>query len=135
MSDLQSIEEETLAAVAGAGTERDLEEVRVAALGKKGRISDLMKGLGKMSPEERQEMGPALNGLKTRVADAIAARKEELHEAALAERLATEKVDITLPVRPTPLEAGRIHPLSQTMDEIVAIFCDLGFAVEEGPDI
>jgi len=109
--------------------------VRVGALGKKGSISVIMKGLGKMSPEERKEMGPALNGLKTRVGDAISSRKVELHDAALTERLATEKVDVSLPVRQTPIEQGRIHPLTQTMDEITAIFCDLGFAVEEGPDI
>ena len=135
MSDLEKIEADVLAAVTGAGTEKDLEEVRVGALGKKGSISVIMKGLGKMSPEERKEMGPALNGLKTRVGDAIASRKVELHDAALTERLVTEKVDVSLPVRATPIEQGRIHPLTQTMDEITAIFCDLGFAVEEGPDI
>jgi len=135
MSDLENIETETLAAVAGAATEKALEDIRVASLGKKGRISGLMKGLGKMTPEERKEMGPALNGLKARVGEAITARKQALHEVALEERLATETVDVSLPVRPSPLETGRIHPLSQTMDEIVAIFCDLGFAVEEGPDI
>lgn len=135
MSDLEKIETETLAAVKAAASEKDLDDVRVTALGKKGRISELMKGLGKMSPEERQEMGPALNGLKARVSEAIAVAKQALHEAALEERLATERVDVTLPVQKTSLETGRIHPLSQTMDEIVAIFCDLGFAVEEGPDI
>lgn len=135
MTDLQKIEDEVLAAVANAASEKELEEVRVGALGKKGHISELMKGLGKMDPEERKEMGPKLNGLKTRVGDAIAAAKEALYEAALNERLATERVDVTLAVRPTELETGRIHPISQTMDEIIAIFCDLGFSVEEGPDI
>jgi phenylalanyl-tRNA synthetase alpha chain len=135
MTDIKAIESELTAAIAAAGDESVLEEVRVKALGKKGRVSELLKGLGAMSPDERKEMGPALNGLKTRVGEAIAARKQALHDAALEERLATETVDVTLPVRPSPLETGRIHPLSQTMDEIVAIFCDLGFAVEEGPDI
>ncbi|MBO6544265.1 MAG: phenylalanine--tRNA ligase subunit alpha [Alphaproteobacteria bacterium] len=135
MTDLKALEAETLKAIEEAATEKALEELRVATLGKKGNISELMKGLGKMSPDERKEMGPALNGLKDRVGEAIVGRKAALYEAALAERLATERVDVTLPVRSTPLEAGRIHPLSQVMDEITTIFCDLGFAVEEGPDI
>ncbi|WP_420560647.1 phenylalanine--tRNA ligase subunit alpha [Tepidicaulis sp.] len=135
MSDLKKLEDEILASVAAAESEKALEDVRVAALGKKGTISEQLKGLGKMSPEERKEMGPALNGLKDRVGEAIAQRKEALHEAALEARLASEEVDVTLPVRESALGAGRIHPISQVFDEITAIFGDMGFSVEEGPDI
>ncbi len=135
MTDLQKLEDDVLTAIAGAATEQALEEVRVGALGKKGSISQIMKGLGKMSPEERKEMGPKLNGLKNKVADAIAQAKSALHEAALDARLKSETIDITQPARTTPISEGRIHPISQVMDEITAIFADLGFGVEEGPDI
>ena len=118
-----------------AADEAALEAERVAALGKKGRVSELMKGLGAMSPEERKVMGPALNGLKDRVSEALAARRAVLKEHDLVRRLAEEAVDVTLPVRPAPLETGRIHPVSQVIDEITAIFADLGFAIAEGPDI
>lgn len=132
---LEKLEAEFTAAIANAADIDTLEAVRVAALGKKGRVSDLMKGLGGMSPEERKEMGPKLNGLKDRLTDALAARKDELNQAALEARLAHEKIDVTLPVRASALELGRIHPLSQVWDEVVAIFADMGFAVEQGPDI
>jgi phenylalanyl-tRNA synthetase alpha chain len=135
MSDLSTLETEILAAIESAATEPALEEVRVATLGKKGSISEQMKTLGKMTPEERKTMGPALNGLKTRVTEAIATRKDVLAEAALEARLAGERVDITLPLRPSPVETGRIHPVSQVIDELTAIFADMGFAIAEGPDI
>ncbi len=134
-SEVETLERDFLAAIADAVEERVLEEVRVAALGKKGRVSELMKSLGSMSPEERKTMGPLLNGLKDRLTDAIAARKSALAEAGLEARLAGEKIDVTLPLRESALEAGRIHPLSQVWDEVVAIFADMGFAVEQGPDI
>lgn len=135
MSELKSLEQEITAAIEAATDEPALEEVRVSSLGKKGKISELMKTLGKMSPEERKEMGPALNGLKGRVGDAIAARKEILKDQALNERLKSETVDVTLPTRMgSPLE-GRVHPIAQVTDELTAIFADMGFAVAEGPDI
>ncbi|WP_153770538.1 phenylalanine--tRNA ligase subunit alpha [Labrenzia sp. CE80] len=135
MSDLNTLETELLAAVESAASEAELEEIRVSALGKKGKISEQMKTLGKMSPEERQTMGPALNGLKARVTEAIATRKTVLAEAALEARLASESVDVTLPLRAGPIESGRIHPVSQVTDELTAIFADMGFAIAEGPDI
>ncbi|ALV26267.1 phenylalanine--tRNA ligase subunit alpha [Pannonibacter phragmitetus] len=135
MSDIDSLYSEISAAIAAAATEAALEEVRIAALGKKGSISELMKTLGSMSPEERQSKGPALNSLKTRVTDEIAARKEVLREAALEARLASERVDVTLPLRAAPAETGRVHPIAQVIDELTAIFADMGFAVAEGPDI
>jgi phenylalanyl-tRNA synthetase alpha chain len=135
LSDLAALERDLAQRIASASDEAALDAARVAALGKKGAISELLKGLGAMSPAERQQMGPALNGLKDRVNQAIADRRAVLKEADLARRLAEERVDVTLPVRPSPLETGRIHPVSQVIDEITAIFADLGFAVAEGPDI
>ncbi len=133
MQDLESLKSEIAAAVAAVATPEALEAVRVGALGRKGRVTELMKGLGQAAPEERRELGAALNRLKGEITDAIAARKTALEEAALDSRLMEERVDVTLPPRPAP--TGRIHPISQTIDEIVAIFGEMGFSVAEGPDI
>jgi phenylalanyl-tRNA synthetase alpha chain len=135
MSDLAKLEQEILTAIAHAGDEAALEAVRVATLGKKGSVSELLKTLGAMSPDERKDKGPLINRLKDRVNEAIAARREAFKGAALDVRLETETVDVTLPLRESPAEAGRIHPVSQVADEITAIFADMGFAVAEGPDI
>ena len=133
MTDLKELETDLLAKVEAAATEAALEEVRVGALGKKGVVSERMKTLGKMSPEERKEAGPALNGLKNRIGNAIETKKASLDEAALNARLASKKIDVTLPVRPEP--KGTIHPVSQVTEEIIAIFSAMGFDVAEGPDI
>jgi len=135
MSQYQTLETSIMAEIAASADEATIEAVRVAALGKKGSVSELLKGLGKMSAEERQEAGPAINGLKTRIADAITTRKSELRDSAITERLARETVDVSLPVRTSPAERGRIHPISQIVDEITAIFADMGFSIAEGPDI
>jgi phenylalanyl-tRNA synthetase alpha chain len=135
MTDIRALETELLAAVAAAPDEAALEAVRVAALGKSGSISALLKTLGGMTPEQRREHGPLINGLKDRVTAAIAGRREALKDAELEQRLNTEAVDVTLPVREPPAEAGRVHPISQVVDELTAIFADMGFAVAEGPDI
>ncbi|MBJ3776128.1 phenylalanine--tRNA ligase subunit alpha [Acuticoccus mangrovi] len=133
--DLAALEADINAAVDAAGDEAALEAVRVAALGKKGSVSEKMKTLGRMSPDERKTMGPALNGLKARIGDAIAARRETLAAEALTRRLAAETVDVTLEPQLGGTVDGRIHPISQVMDELVAIFADLGFTIAEGPDI
>ena len=135
MTELEQLERSIADAIAAAADEAAIEAVRVAALGKKGSVSEKLKTLGAMTPEERQVMGPAINGLRDRVSAALPARKAELRDAAIAARLAAEKVDVTLPVRQAPAERGRIHPISQVIDEIAAIFGDLGFAIAEGPDI
>jgi phenylalanyl-tRNA synthetase alpha chain len=135
MSDLSKLEAELSAQIAGAADDAALEAVRVAALGKKGSISELLKSLGAMAPDARKEMGPQINGLRDAVTAAIAARRAELRRADTAERLKTETVDVSLPVRPAPAETGRIHPISQTIDELTAIFADMGFSVADGPDI
>ena len=133
MSDVQSLEQQILDSIAQASDEVALDAVRVAALGKKGSISELLKSLGTMSPDERKTNGPRFNTLRDRITDAIAVRKSELGNAALNARLASERVDVTLPARPEA--QGTIHPVSQVLDEVTAIFSDLGFAVAEGPDI
>lgn len=135
MSDLDTLKQSVLSDIAAATDEAILEAVRVASLGKKGSISEAMKSLGKMDVEERKIMGPALNALKNEVANAIAARKAILENEALEQRLATERIDVTLPVAAGPADRGRIHPVSQVVDEITAIFADMGFAIAEGPDI
>jgi phenylalanyl-tRNA synthetase alpha chain len=133
MTDIATLERDIASTIAAAPDEAALEQVRVSALGKKGSISELLKTLGGMSPEERKEKGPQFNTLRDRISDAIAARKAELQEQALNSRLASERVDVTLPARPEP--QGTIHPVSQVLDEITAIFADIGFAVAEGPDV
>ncbi len=133
MTDLNALETDLTQQIDTATDEKALDAIRVAALGKKGTISDLMKTLGKVPPEERKTLGPALNGLKTRIAAALDTKKSTLEEAALDARLATEKVDVTLPV--APARAGKLHPVTQVMEEMAAIFSAMGFDVAEGPDI
>ena len=135
MSDLAALENETLESIASAADEAGLEAVRLAALGKKGSVSALLATLGKMAPEDRKVRGAAINLLKDRIVEAFEARREVLKQAALEARLKAEVVDVTLPVRPSPLDSGRIHPITQVMDELAAIFADMGFAIAEGPDI
>lgn len=133
MSDIESIKHKYLDQIVAVTDGDALEAIRVAALGKKGEISLLLKTLGKMSPEERQSEGPKINGARQAVADAIAARKEAMESEVLNARLATEKLDMTLP--PPSAPKGSIHPVSQVMDELAEIFADLGFSVATGPEI
>ncbi len=122
-----------IAAIAGAGDEAALEAVRLAALGRKGEISAAMATLGRMEPEARKAAGAALNALRDEIEAALRARKAALGDAALAERLRSEWLDVTLPARPR--RQGTIHPVSQVLDELTAIFADMGFAVAEGPQV
>jgi phenylalanyl-tRNA synthetase alpha chain len=138
MPDLKNLRAQIMAAIAVAQDAQDeasLEAVRVAALGKKGSIAALLAGLGKMPPEERKERGAPINALKDEVTQALAAGRAVLKDAALEARLKAEIADVTLPVRRHGIEAGRIHPVSQVMDELTVIFADMGFAIAEGPDI
>ncbi|TBX28360.1 phenylalanine--tRNA ligase subunit alpha [Nioella sediminis] len=130
---MDDLREKYLKAIADVADEAGLEDLRVQALGKKGEISLQMRELGKMTPEERQVAGPALNALKNEVNSAIAARKAALGDAALNERLRGEWLDVTLPARHR--RQGTIHPVSQVTEEVTAIFADMGFAVAEGPQI
>ena len=135
MVDEAELEASILAEIGAAGTEAALDAVRVAALGKKGSVSALMATLGRLSPDDRKARGAALNLLKERVLAALAGRRDILAAQALAARLASETLDVSLPVREAPVLAGRLHPVSQVTDEITAIFADMGFAIAEGPDI
>ncbi len=122
-----------VAAIAVAEDEAQLEDLRLAALGKKGEISLMMRELGRMAPEARQVAGAALNRLKDEIDAGLRARKAALGDAALDARLRAEWLDVTLPGRPR--RAGTIHPVSQVTEEITAIFADMGFAVAEGPQV
>ena len=135
MSDIASLQQSVLNDIAAASDEAALEAVRIAALGKSGSVSALLKTLGAMTPDERKIQGPQINGLKDAVNAALLARRDSLKNAALDQRLNSESVDVTLPVRESPVETGRIHPISQVIDELTTIFADMGFAVAEGPDI
>ena len=132
---LEGIEGELLGAIAKAADLGALEEVRVAALGKKGRVSELMQTLGRDAAGGAQELRPGGQAAKDRVGEALEAKREALGRAALGARLASERADVTLPVREGPLAEGRIHPVSQVADEITEIFADMGFSIAEGPDI
>ncbi|MGH6912235.1 MAG: phenylalanine--tRNA ligase subunit alpha, partial [Geminicoccales bacterium] len=129
--DVDRLQEELLAEVARAGDLAALEQLRVGALGKKGTITGLTKSLGAIDPEARRAAGQRYNELKDAVADAISARRAELEAKALEHQLLSERQDVTLPARPLP--DGRIHPVSQVTEEIVAIFGEMGFSVVEGP--
>jgi phenylalanyl-tRNA synthetase alpha chain len=133
MQDLDAVRAKYLGQVAEAADEAAIEALRVGALGKKGEISLMMRELGRMTAEERQQAGPRLNALKGEINAAIAARKAALADAALAERLEAEWLDVTLAPRPRP--QGTMHPVSQVTEEVVAVFADLGFAVAEGPQV
>ncbi|MBV0910822.1 phenylalanine--tRNA ligase subunit alpha [Anianabacter salinae] len=130
---MDDLKRKYLAAIDAAGSEAALEDLRLAAVGKKGEISLKMRELGKMSPEERQTAGPALNALKDEINSALAAKKSALGDAALNERLRGEWLDVTLPARPRRM--GTIHPVSQVTEEVTTIFADMGFAVAEGPQV
>jgi phenylalanyl-tRNA synthetase alpha chain len=132
-ADLDQLKSDWLARIDGARDPAALEAERVAALGKQGAVTGLLKTLGGMTPEERGEQGPRIHALREAVTGAIAARKEALDTAALEQRLATERLDLSLPVDIGP--QGSVHPISQVMDELAEIFADLGFNVATGPEI
>ncbi len=133
MDDLNALRDELLAAIESADSTAALETLRVSALGRKGTVTGLLKGLGQVDPEQRRARGQAVNALKEAASAAIDAKMAALADSALESRLAAESVDVTLPARPLP--EGRLHPISQTLDEIVAIFGEMGYSVAEGPDI
>lgn len=133
MENLENLKTEIVTSVNGAQDIKALEEIRVAVLGKKGKITELMKGLGALSIEEKKEIGKNLNILKTEVEAALEAQKSILEAKELNAKLANETIDVTLPVRPE--NQGRIHPVSKIYEEVVSIFGQMGFEVAEGPDI
>lgn len=133
MTDTTALLEESLRAIDSCESSASLEEVRVALLGKKGKITEILKTLGSATPEERKTLGAALNQTKQAIADALDTKKSAITMAELNTKLANETLDVTLPARPEV--AGSIHPITQVIEEITAIFADLGFTVATGPDI
>jgi phenylalanyl-tRNA synthetase alpha chain len=125
--------QEALARIDAAQDLDSVERLRVEFLGKQGSISGLLKTLGGMSPEQRQEEGPRIHALRESVTSALTGRKEALESDALEARLAAERIDLSLPAPELP--KGSVHPVSQVMDELAEIFADMGFAVASGPEI
>jgi phenylalanyl-tRNA synthetase alpha chain len=130
-TDLEQLRGDLLASIQVAAGLDAVEALRVHALGKQGAITGLLKTLGGMSPEERQEQGPRIHGLREAVTAALTERKSTLERLALDARLAAETLDMTLPV--DGVAPGSVHPVSQVIDELAEIFSDLGFAVATGP--
>ncbi|MBV8455067.1 MAG: phenylalanine--tRNA ligase subunit alpha [Acetobacteraceae bacterium] len=131
--DLDTLRAETEAAIAAAPDLRAWDAIRVSLLGRNGALTTLLRDLGKTPAEQRRERGIALNSLKDELTELLETRKTELEQAALEARLASERLDPTLP--PRPCSAGLIHPISRTMEEMAAIFGAMGFSIAEGPDI
>lgn len=133
MEDLEKLKTEILEKINSANELKNLEEIRVSSMGKKGVVTELMKGLGALELQEKIEAGKKLNVLKNEIENALAARKNILEQEELNQRLSAEKIDVTLPCRPQT--QGRIHPVSKIYEEVAAIFGQMGFEIAEGPDI
>ena len=133
MSEIETLSNKALSEISDAGTSDALETLRVHLLGKQGSVTALLKSLGAMPAEQRKVAGEAINRAKESIADAIAARRAQLDEAGLQARLATERIDVTLPGRDG--ERGSLHPVTRALERIVDIFARLGYAVAEGPEI
>ena len=133
MQSLDAVSSEIIDAIGAADSLDALEAIRIGALGKKGRISLMMRDLGGMDAEGRKQAGQALNKAKDEIAVAIDAKQTMLASAALNAKLSAERLDVSLPSRPET--DARLHPLSRTIEEVIAIFAEMGFQVAEGPDI
>ena len=133
MQSLNAVASEIIHAIGAADSLDALEAIRIGALGKKGRISLMMRDLGGMDAEARKQAGQALNKVKDEIAAAIGAKQMMLASMALNARLSAERLDVSLPSRPE-IDA-RLHPLSRTIEEVIAIFAEMGFQVAEGPDM
>ena len=133
MKEWEDKKTELVTSIHSASTLNELEDIRITALGKKGTITGFMKGLGALDPDKRKEAGQRLNAIKEEVASAIDVRKVKMEDDALETQLQKDQVDVTLPIRPE--SKGSIHPITQTIDELTAIFCEMGFTVADGPHI
>lgn len=133
MQALDELKVEATAAIEAAADAASLEKLRVEWLGKKGRVTDLLKGLGQLSAEERPKAGAEINEVKQLLSTLISERKDTLQQAAIAEQLASESLDVTLPGRSEDL--GALHPITRTIDRMSEFFVALGFEVVEGPEI
>ena len=133
MSIIEELSDQIMTELQQVQNLQQIEEIRIRVLGKKGTLTEQMKTLGAMSPEERKTAGQALNVAKNKISEALDAKKTALEEAELEKRLATETIDVSLSTRPT--HQGRIHPVSQAMEEMLTIFAQMGFDLAEGPDV
>ena len=133
MSETQALQAKLVGDIEAAADLDAVEALRIAALGKAGSVTGLLKTLGGMTPEERQIEGPKIHAMREAVTEAIATRKTALESAVLETKLAGERLDMTLPAADAP--KGSVHPVSQVMDELAEIFADMGFAVATGPEI
>ena len=130
---LQELKEEVVQKIKAALNSKELNDVRVAYLGKKGPITDLLKGMGKLSPEERPKMGALVNEMRQKVTEVLEEHAEKLEQQAIAEQLASESIDVTLPGR--TVRIGNRHPLSRVVEEIEDLFMGMGYEVAEGPEV
>ena len=131
--ELKSLQQEAINDINSASNLNALNDVRVKYLGKKGSLTSILRGMGKLSPEQRPVVGQMVNTTRKELETAIAAKQEELKAAELANRLATEKIDVTLPGRRQSL--GHLHPLTVTLNNIKNIFTSMGYSIAEGPQI
>jgi phenylalanyl-tRNA synthetase alpha chain len=133
MSDIEGLKASALSDIAAANALDALDAIRIRLLGKSGAITEQLKSLGKLPPEQRKSHGEGINRVRDELTEALGARRSALEEAALAQRLASERIDITLPGRDA--ERGAIHPISRTLERITDIFSRLGYQVADGPEI
>jgi phenylalanyl-tRNA synthetase alpha chain len=133
MESLEALKKAAIEAVQAASSPAELEQLRVDYLGKKGQLTSLLKNLGTLSPEDRPKAGALINEVKQELADLLNARKDDLEQQALAEKLAAERVDVTLPGR--RVDAGGLHPITRTIQRVEDFFAGMGFDVVEGPEI
>lgn len=130
---LKQLEQEALAKIEAAVSLKELNDVRVAYLGKKGPITDLLKGMGKLSAEERPKMGALVNTVRENLTDVLTAKSAALEEAAIQEQLEKESIDVTLPG--AKVQIGNRHPLTRVIEEIEDLFVSMGYEIAEGPEV
>ncbi|AXN37808.1 phenylalanine--tRNA ligase subunit alpha [Peribacillus sp. NPDC060186] len=130
---LLELQEEALQKVAAASELKELNEVRVSYLGKKGPITEVLRGMGKLSAEERPKIGALANDVREAIASKIEEKQKALETAAVNAKLATETIDVTLPGR--PVNKGNLHPLTRVVEEIEDLFIGMGYTVAEGPEV
>ncbi|MGG5254836.1 phenylalanine--tRNA ligase subunit alpha [Neobacillus sp. SM06] len=130
---LQELQAEALKKIEQSANVKELNEVRVAYLGKKGPITEVLRGMGKLSAEERPKMGALVNEVREKISQKIEEKQAELEDAAVAEKLASETIDVTLPGR--PVKVGTHHPLTKMIEEIEDLFIGMGYQIAEGPEV
>ncbi len=130
---LKELQAEALTRIESSNDMKELNEIRIAYLGKKGPITEVLKGMGKLSAEERPKMGALVNVVRDEITSRIEAKQKALEEALVQEKIASETIDITLPGR--PVSTGNHHPLTRVVEEIEDLFIGMGYTIEEGPEV